>query len=77
MDKLKKYEKIRRRLESASGILALIIGSGISSRLGIYGNKFMSVDTALSIAIVVLIAFVLNYISNKIVDIWYEKNMDK
>jgi hypothetical protein len=77
MDKLEKHRKIRRRLELASYMIALIIGNGISSCLGIHGKKFISLDTALNLAIIVVISIVLNNISIKIADNWYNKNSDK
>lgn len=77
MDKLKKYNKIRRRLETISFLIAIIVGNGISSYLGIAGKKFISLDTALNFVIVVGIGVVLNIITIKIADNWYEKNMDK
>ncbi|GLC30704.1 hypothetical protein [Clostridium omnivorum] len=77
MDKLKKYRKIRRRLETISLLIAIIVGNGISSYLGIGGKKFISLDTALNLAIVVGIALVLNIVAIRIADNWYEKNMDK
>lgn len=76
MNKHEKYRKIRRRLETGSFIIALFVGNGISSALGIYGKKIFSVDTLLSLAIVLAISFVLNFFSVKIADNWYEKNMD-
>ncbi|MBU3113677.1 hypothetical protein [Clostridium lacusfryxellense] len=77
MDKFKKYRKIRRWLEFASSMIAIIIGSIISSYLGIYNKKLISLDTALNVAIIVAIVFVLNNISIKIVDNWYKKDLDK
>lgn len=77
MDISKKYKTIRRRLEFASFMLALIIGDIISSYLGIYGNKLISLDTALSLAIVLVLSFVLNIIAVRIADNWYAKNKDK
>ncbi len=77
MDKLKKYRKIRRRLEFASSMIAIIIGSIISSYLGIYNKKLISLDTALNVAIIIAIVFVLNNISIKIADNWYKKDLDK
>lgn len=77
MDKLKKYRKIRRRLETISFLIAIIVGNGISSYLGITGKKFISLDTALNLVIVVGIGVVLNTIAIKIADNWYEKDMDK
>lgn len=68
MDNLQKYRIIRQRLEIASSIIALIIGMGISSYLGIYKKKIISLDTGLSLAIV------LCNISIKIADKWYDKN---
>lgn len=76
MDKLQKYRKIRRRLEFAASMIAIIIGEGISSYLGIYGKKFISLDTALSIAIILCISIVLGNISIKIADKWYDKNVN-
>jgi hypothetical protein len=77
MDKLKKYKKIRGRLEFASFMIALIVGDGIGSYLGITGKKLFSLDTALNLAIVLGIAFVLNIIAVRIADNWYAKNIDK
>ena len=77
MDKLKKYKKIRGRLEFVSFMIALIVGNGISTSLGIAGEKLISLDTALSLAIVVGIAFVLNIIAIRIAENWYAKNIDK
>jgi len=77
MDNLNKYRKVRRRLEFASAIIALIIGNKISGYLGIYGKKLFSLDTALNLAIIMAIVFVLNIISVKIADNWYKKNRDK
>lgn len=76
-DNIKKYQKIRKILESASFLIALIVGQIISSYLGIYGSKFFSLDTALSLAIVLIIAAVLDYISVQIADSWYEKASNK
>lgn len=75
MDNLKKYKKIRKRLEFVSLFISLIVGQIISSSLGIYGSKFFSLDTAASIAIVVVIGVALNYISAQIANSWYERNM--
>jgi hypothetical protein len=77
MDKLKKYRKIRRRLQVISTMIALTIGNGISSYLGITGKKLISLDTALNLAIVLVIAFVLDIITARIADNWYSKNKDK
>jgi hypothetical protein len=77
MNKHEKYRKIRRRLEFVSFMIALIAGNGISSYLGIYGKKLISLDTALNLAIVVGISFVLNIIAVRIADNWYDKNTDK
>jgi len=77
MDKLKKYRKIRRRLEVVSSMIAIIVGNGISSCLGIAGKKLISLDAALNLAIVVGIAFVLDIIAIRIADNWYTKNTDK
>ncbi|HEY5561122.1 MAG TPA: hypothetical protein VIK72_05065 [Clostridiaceae bacterium] len=77
MDKFKEYRNVRIKLECASGIIALIIGEGISSYLGIYGKKFISLDTALSFAIIAGICGVLNNISIRIADKWYYKNKNK
>ena len=68
--------KIRRRLEYASGMIAIIIGPAISSYLEIYGKKFLSLDFALNISIIAGISTVLVNISIKIADKGYEKNMD-
>jgi LytS/YehU family sensor histidine kinase len=73
MDKLKRYRKVRKRLEFVSCMISIIIAECISSYLGIYGKKFMSLDTALSFAIVIGISFVLVNISIKIADKWYDK----
>lgn len=77
MDNLKKYRKIRRRLECASGTIAILIGAGISSSLGIYGNKFISLDTLLSFSITVGFSIVLGNISIIIADRWYDKSINK
>lgn len=76
-DNIKRYQKIRRRLEFVSFLIALIVGQIISSSLGIYGGKFFSLDTATSLVIVLIIAAALNYISVQISDSWYEKNSIK
>ncbi len=77
MDNLKKYGKIRRRLEIVSAMIALIIGNIISSYLGIYSKRLFSVDTAKNLAIIMALVFVLNKISIRIADNWYKKNKDK
>lgn len=77
MDKLKKYRNIRGRLEFVSYMIAFMVGNGISSYIGITGKKLISLDTALNLAIVVGIAFVLNIIAVRIADNWYTKNKDK
>ncbi|MFL0268082.1 hypothetical protein [Candidatus Clostridium radicumherbarum] len=77
MDKYKKYRKIRRRLETVSALISIFIGNGISSALGIYGKKIISLDSILNLAIICVIAYVLNFFAVKISDKWYEKNMDK
>lgn len=77
MDKLQKYKKIRLALEIVSTTIAVLLGSTISSSLGIYGKGLISVDTALSMGIIIIIAIVLEKISIKIADNWYKKNMDK
>lgn len=76
-DNIKKYKKIRKRLEFVSLLISLIVGHIISSSLGIYGSKFFSLDTAASLVIVVIIAAVLDYISAQIADNWYKKNMNQ
>jgi hypothetical protein len=77
MDNLQKYKKIRGRLEFFSYMISLIVGSMISSQLGIYGKKLISTDTALSLAIIIGLSLVLSNISIKIADNWYKKNKDK
>lgn len=77
MDKLEQYRKVRRRIEIVSGLIAIIIGEIISSELGIYDKKFFSVDTALSLAIVVVISIVLSNLSVRIADKWYYKNTNR
>jgi hypothetical protein len=77
MDKYKKYRKIRRWLETVAVLIAIFIGNGISSALGIYGKKIISLDSILNLAIICAIAYVLNFFAVKISDKWYEKNMDK
>lgn len=77
MDKYKKYRRIRRIFEFVSYIIAFIIGNIISSYLKINNKKFFSADTALSLAIIVVIAVVLNNITVKIADNWYTKNKEK
>lgn len=74
---IKKYKKIRRRLEFVSFLIALILGQIINSSLGIYGSKFFSLDTAASLVIVLAIAAVLDYICVQIADSWYENNMNQ
>lgn len=78
MDKFKKYRKIRGRLEFISFMVAVIIGNGISSYLGISSDrKLISLDTALNLVIILVISFVLNVIAIRIADNWYAKNKDK
>lgn len=78
MDKFKKYRKIRGRLEFISFMIAVIIGNGISSYLGISSDrKLISLDTALNLVIILVISFVLNVIAIRIADNWYAKNKDK
>lgn len=77
MDNIKKYQKIRKRLEFVSFFIALILGQMISSSLGIYGSKFFSLDTAASLVIIVIIGLVLDYIFLQIVENWYKKNMNQ
>ncbi|MBU3187186.1 hypothetical protein [Clostridium estertheticum] len=77
MDMLEKYKVIRKRLEYTAGMISMIIGWGISSYLGIYGNKLISLDTALCLAIIAIISLVLSNIAIKIADNWYHKNMLK
>ncbi|GLC32828.1 hypothetical protein [Clostridium omnivorum] len=40
-------------------MIALVIGNAISSYLGVTGKKLISLDTAINLAIVIVIAFVL------------------
>lgn len=40
-------------------------------------EKIISLDTALNLAIVVAISFVLNIFAIRIADSWYDKNIDK
>jgi hypothetical protein len=77
VDKPQEYKKIRKWLEYGSSMAAIIIGVGISSRLGIYGQKFISVDTALSIVIIAGTAMVLNKMAINIADKWYAGNRNK
>ncbi|MBU3102179.1 MULTISPECIES: hypothetical protein [Clostridium] len=77
MDMLEKYRIIRKRLEFTAGMISLIIGLEISSYLGIYGKKFISLDTALCFVIIAVLSLVLGNISIKIADNWYHKNMNK
>ncbi|WP_178140777.1 hypothetical protein [Clostridium amylolyticum] len=42
--------------------------------MGVYKKKIISLDTALSLAIVVGISIVLCNVSIKIADKWYDKN---
>ena len=53
------------------------MGNVISAYLGIYGKKLISIDTALNLAIIVVINLVLTKVAVKIADNWYKKNMDK
>lgn len=76
MDKLKKYKKIRKRLEIASDIISFIIGEIICSFFGIQSKKFFSLNTAIIIAVICGISLVLNNISIRLADNWYEKNND-
>ncbi|MFL0247117.1 hypothetical protein [Candidatus Clostridium stratigraminis] len=77
MDKYEKYRKVRGRLETVAAIMAILTGNGISSALGIYGKKIISVNTLLNLVIIFVIALVLNFFAVKIADRWYEKNIDK
>lgn len=77
MDKLKKYRKIRNRLEIVSYLIAWIVGDGISSYFGITSKELISLNTALNLAIVVVIAYSLNIIAVRIADNWYTRNSDK
>lgn len=77
MDKLQEYKKIRKWLEYASSMIAIIIGVGISSHLGIGSRKFISLDTAITIAIIAGISMVLNKMAINIADKWYAKNKNK
>jgi hypothetical protein len=77
MDKLQKYRKIRNRLEAAASIISIIIGIGISTYFGIYGKKFISLDTALSFAIIVGVSIILGNIAIRIADKWYDKNKNE
>lgn len=73
MDKLQKYKKIRFRLGIVASLTAMVIGSKISAYLGIGRSKLISLDTALSLAIIAVIAFVLDKVSVRIADNWYKK----
>jgi hypothetical protein len=66
-----------KRSGNGLSMAAIIIGVGISSRLGIYGQKFISVDTALSIVIIAGTAMVLNKMAINIADKWYAGNRNK
>ncbi|MFL0250996.1 hypothetical protein ACJDT4_11235 [Clostridium neuense] len=77
MDKLQKYKKIRYRLECAASIISYIIGMSISSALGIHSQKFISLDSAITLGIILAICIILNSIAVKIADDWYAKNMNK
>ncbi|MPQ31202.1 hypothetical protein E4V42_07090 [Clostridium estertheticum] len=77
MDMLEKYKVIRKRLEYTAGMISIIIWWGISSYLGIYSKKLISLDTALCLAILAVFSLVLGNIAIKIADNWYHKNMLK
>ncbi|MBU3179495.1 hypothetical protein KPL47_24825 [Clostridium estertheticum] len=70
MDILKKYRIIRKMLEFTAGMISLIIGLEISSYLGIYGKKFISLDTALCFVIIAVLSLVLGNIAIIIADRW-------
>ena len=77
MDKLQKYRKIRNRLEVAASIISIGIGGGISSYFGIYGKKFISIDTALTLAIIISLSIVSSNFAVRIADRWYDKNKNE
>lgn len=77
MDVLEKYRKIRRRLEVAAGVIAIIMADIICSCLEIFGKKFLSRETALSLVIFVVIGVILSDIAVRIADKWYEKNKNE
>lgn len=71
---IKKYHKLRRRLDMVVYFLSLTLGYLIGNYLDLFGDKFLSLNTLKFMVLVVVIALILGRIAEAVADKWYKKN---
>ncbi|MGB4387709.1 MAG: hypothetical protein WBI89_00725 [Caldicoprobacterales bacterium] len=71
---IKKYHKLRRRLDMVVYFLSLTLGYLIGNYLDLLGDKFLSLNTLKFMVLVVVIALILGKITEAVADKWYKKN---
>lgn len=71
---IKKYHKLRRRLDMVVYFLSLTLGYLIGNYLDFLGDKFLSLNTLKFMVLVVVIALILGRITEAVADKWYKKN---
>lgn len=71
---IKKYHKLRRRLDMVVYFLSLTLGYLIGNYLDLFGDKFLSLNTLKFMVLVVVIALILGKITQAVADKWYKKN---
>lgn len=71
---IKKYHKLRRRLDMVVYFLSLTLGYLIGNYLDLFGDKFLSLNTLKFMVLVVVIALILGRIAQAVADKWYKKN---
>lgn len=71
---IKKYHKLRRRLDMVVYFLSLTLGYLIGNYLDFLGDKFLSLNTLKFMVLVVVIALILGKIAEAVADKWYKKN---
>lgn len=71
---IKKYHKLRRRLDMVVYFLSLTLGYLIGNYLDFLGDKFLSLNTLKFMVLVVVIALILGRIAEAVADKWYKKN---
>ncbi|MFA6697605.1 MAG: hypothetical protein WCS08_04385 [Eubacteriales bacterium] len=71
---IKKYHKLRRRLDMVVYFLSLTLGYLIGNYLDFLGDKFLSLNTLKFMVLVVVIALILGRIAQAVADKWYKKN---
>lgn len=71
---IKKYHKLRRRLDMVVYFLSLTLGYLIGNYLDLLGDKFLSLNTLKFMVLVVVIALILGKITEAVADKWYKIN---